>query len=97
MKVASCGKDTHDRSSVRCIPSGFNDSNSNSETRKFNKSFSKVRIKFIQWLRHKRVNTVKYFKSESKWKGKYDDQENKLHAKRDDSEHNEHEQDKSNL
>ena len=62
-----CVKDAHEYKIVRFIPSGFNDGISNHEAGKFNKSCRKSCSKFIQWLRCKRVNAVKDFKSESEW------------------------------
>ena len=60
--LTSCGKHAHDRSSVRCVTSGFKDGIGNRESGKFSKSFSKAWSKFIQWLRHKRLSIVKDFK-----------------------------------
>ena len=76
------------------MPPGFNDVISNCEVVKVNKQSSKVWIKFIQWLRHVRVTTVRDFKSASEWKWQYGDQSD---MKRDDNEYDEHEQDEINF
>ena len=45
--LTTCGKETHERSSARCVPSGFNECISNCEVVKGNKSSIKAWRNFI--------------------------------------------------
>ena len=62
--LTSCGRDMNEVSIACCMPSENKDSNVEYKAGQFNNSCSKLWRKFIQWIRHERVNTVKYFKAE---------------------------------
>ena len=51
----------------------------------------------MQWLRHKKVSTIREFKEASEWKWKYDDNADAFYMKRDNNENNDHVHDESNL
>ena len=80
--MTACGRDTNEINSVRCFPDKSEAANREIKHKKPNKANSKTWIQFAQWLRQKKVKTVKDFKKESEWKCQYDEQRKLLHLKR---------------
>ena len=62
--LTSCGRDINEVSSVICVPLENNYGNVEYKAEKFKKSCCKLWTKFIQWLMHNLVKTVKDFKVE---------------------------------
>ena len=62
--LTTCRRDTHEVSNTRCLLDTLTAENRDTAHKKLNKSHSKEWIQFMQWLRQKKVTTLKHFKEQ---------------------------------